>query len=155
MSDPRERRERALGDQLNALLSASRVLTERSAAAFHPDLQPAAFHLARWIYAYGSAKPSVVAEAVGMDRSAASSLLKTMRERGLVDSTPDQADRRAVVVDLTPAGRERVRRALDLRGSSLRDRIAQWSDEELDAFTAMLRAFNSAGESTRRPWPAE
>lgn len=141
----RERSERALGDQLNALLSASRALTEQSAAAFHPDLQHAAFHLARWIYAFGGAKPSVIAEAVGMDRSAASSLLKKMLALRLLDSTPDDEDRRSRIVDLTPLGRERVQRALDLRGSSFRDRIASWSDQELEAFTAMLREFNSAG----------
>lgn len=142
---PRERKERALGDQLNALLSASRALTEQSAAAFHPDLQPAAFHLARWVYAYGGAKPSVIAEAVAMDRSAASALMKKMRELGLLDSMKDRSDRRAVIVDLTPLGRERVRQALDLRGSRFHDRIASWSDEELETFTALMRTFNGAG----------
>ena len=50
----------ALGVELNALLSASRALTERTAAVFHPGLQPAAFHLARWLFAYGPANPSRV-----------------------------------------------------------------------------------------------
>jgi hypothetical protein len=59
----------ALGVQINALLSASRALTERSAAQFHPDLRPAAFHLARWLFAFGPAKPSVLADGVAMDRA--------------------------------------------------------------------------------------
>src|SRR5438132_11215227 len=52
---PRRDLELALGVEINALLSASRALDVRTAAAFHPDLQPAAFHLARWLYAYGPA----------------------------------------------------------------------------------------------------
>src|SRR3954463_1339237 len=98
--DARQRREAegALGDELNALLSASRALTERTAAAFHPGLQPAAFHLARWLYAYGPAKPSALPAAAAMDRSSTSNLIGRMKALGLVESTPDPTDRRAVNV---------------------------------------------------------
>src|SRR3954462_15229757 len=104
----RREAEGALGDELNALLSASRALTERTAAAFHPDLQPAAFHLARWLYAYGSAKPSNLAEAVAMDRSSTSNLIGRMKSLGLIESIPDPSDRRAIKVSLTAAGTTRV-----------------------------------------------
>lgn len=134
--------ELALGVELNALLSASRALTERSAAAFHPDLQPAAFHLARWLYAYGPAKPSALAEAVAMDRSSTSGLIRRMKSLHLVQSTPDPDDKRAVIVALTTEGTARVRDALELRGSTFFERTRNWADSDLLAFTNLLRAFN-------------
>ena len=147
----RREAELALGVELNALLSASRALTERTAAVFHPGLQPAAFHLARWLFAYGPANPSALAEAVAMDRSSTSSLIGRMKALGLVESTPDLADRRAVKVSLTTAGRSAVEEALDLRGAAFRERLDGWPLADLERFTALLRAFtaHSSGAGTR------
>jgi DNA-binding MarR family transcriptional regulator len=138
----RRRAELALGEELNALLGASRALTERTAAAFHPDLQPAAFHLARWLYAYGPARPSVLAEAVAMDRSSTSHLIGRMKALGLVEGTSDPADRRTVKIALTESGTSRVIEALDLRGSTFFARTRDWSTQDLATFAALLHSFN-------------
>ena len=133
-----------LGVEINALLTASRALTERTAAAFHPNLQPAAFHLARWLHAYGPTKPSALAEAVGMDRSSTSNLIGQMKALGLVESTPDLKDRRAVTVSLTPAGVDRVVEVLDLRGTTFFERTKDWTVEDLRTFASYMRAFTAA-----------
>src|SRR5258708_27934695 len=138
--------ERALGAELNALLSASRALDVRTAAAFHPDLQPAAFHLARWLYAYGPVQPSTLAEAVGMDRSSTSSLIGSMRRLELIASMPDPVDRRAVIVSLTPAGEARVIQALHVRRSPFFNRPHYSPLEDLRRFTTLLRQFNARPE---------
>src|SRR5260370_27786569 len=88
---PRRDLELALGVEINALLSASRALDVRTAAAFHPDLQPAAFHLARWLYAYGPAKPSALAEAVETHRRSTSTLIGSLKSSGRVATTPAPA----------------------------------------------------------------
>jgi len=142
VTTPRREAALAVGAELNALLSASRALTERSAAAFHPDLQPAAFHLARWLYSYGPAKPSALADAVAMDRSSTSSLIKQMKAAGLVESTKAPDDGRAVVVSLTPTGLSRTAEALDLRGTVFFERTKDWSTEDLQAFADLLGRFN-------------
>ncbi|UFS58004.1 MarR family winged helix-turn-helix transcriptional regulator [Subtercola endophyticus] len=146
--DVRQRRqaELALGVEINALLSAARALTERTAAAFHPGLRPAAFHLARWLYAYGPASPSTLAEAVGMDRSSTSSLVGRMKTLGLVESSSDPVDRRAVTISLTTAGVARVVEATDLRGTAFFARTKDWSVDELQVFTHLLHTFNTTPE---------
>lgn len=148
-----ERREAglALGVEINALLSASRALTERTAAAFHPDLQPAAFHLARWLYAYGPANPSTLAAEVAMDRSSTSNLIGRMKALGLVQSAPDPADRRAVKISLTAAGTERVVEALDLRGTAFFARTKDWAVEDIKLFAALLNAFNTPLNADQKP----
>lgn len=151
--DDSERRdaELALGVEVNALLSASRALTERSAAAFHPGVQPAAFHVARWLYSYGPANPSAVADAVAMDRSSTSALLRQLRTAGLVESTPDPADGRAVRVSLTSAGAERVREALDLRGTVFFERTADWSVADLRTLARLLHSFTAPRDQDAAP----
>ena len=138
--------ELALGVELNALLSAARALDVRTAAAFHPDLQPAAFHLARWLYAYGPVQPSTLAEAVGMDRSSTSSLIGSMKRLEPIASISDPFDRRAVIVSLTPAGEARVIEALDVRSSAFFKRTDDWPLEDLQRFTALLKEFNARTE---------
>lgn len=123
--------ELALGERLNALLSATRALSERSAAQFHEELQPAAFHIARWLHAFGPAKPSKIAESVGMDRSSTSTLLTRMRGLGLVTDTPDPQDRRGVIVQLTDLGEARVTSAMEERGVEFFGRLKDWSTHDL------------------------
>lgn len=131
-----------LGLEINALLGASRALTERSAAAFHKGLRPAAFHIARWLYAYGPAKPSAVAEAVAMDRSSTSALLKQMSSLDLTQSSRAPEDGRAMLVSLTPSGRTQVEQALALRQGELEQRVEGWSVTDLEALVSLLHRFN-------------
>lgn len=130
--------ELALGEQVNALISATRALSEQSAATFHEGLQPAGFHIARWLYAFGPARSSAIADAVRMDRSSTSTLLGRMRDLGLVEAAADPNDRRGVVLDLTPEGRDRVRAILEERGAVFFERVRGWTDDELELLTALL-----------------
>jgi DNA-binding MarR family transcriptional regulator len=134
----RRRLELALGESINALLSATRALSERSAASFHEDLQPAAFHIARWLHAFGPARPSVIAQAVAMDRSSTSTLIGRMRALGLIETTPDPDDRRGVIVGLSAVGDDRVTRTLAERGEEFGDRVRSWSDAEVQTLTELL-----------------
>jgi len=135
----REQRIRALGAVLNALVSQSRALTAQAAATFHTDLQPAAFHIALWLNAFGPAKPSAVAQAVGMDRSAASRLTRELVRLGLVATSTDPADRRSTVLSLTVDGRRRMEAAMQAKGATFRQRVASWSDKDLLLCTDLLQ----------------
>src|ERR1700688_3545917 len=92
----REQLVRALGAELNALVSQARALTAQASAIFHPELQPAAFHIALWLNSFGPAKPSAVAEAVNMDRSAASLLTRELVRLGLIETSTEPSDRRSI-----------------------------------------------------------
>ena len=128
----------ALGERINALLSATRALSERSAAHFHPRLQPAAFHIARWLYAFGPARPSEVAEGLGMDRSSTSTLIGRMRSLGLLDSSPAADDRRSIIVRLSDEGRRRVAATLSVRGEEFYARTDDWPTGDLARLVELL-----------------
>src|SRR5882762_1545711 len=148
----REQCIRALGAALNALVSQSRALTARAAATLHTELQPAAFHIAVWLNAFGPAKPSAVAEAVGMDRSAASRLTRELVRLGLVATCTDPSDRRSIVLSLTADGRRQMELATQAKGAAFRTRVASWSEQDLLLCTDLLRRLlgvpgNAGGES--------
>ncbi|MFJ6198880.1 MarR family winged helix-turn-helix transcriptional regulator [Micromonospora sp. NPDC092111] len=135
--------ELALGERINALISATRALSERSAVHFHPQLQPAAFHIARWLYAFGPARPSEIAEAVGMDRSSTSTLVGKMRSLGLLDSVPAPDDRRSIIVELSSSGRQRVAATLEGRGREFYARTRDWSTQDLARLVELLGRLTS------------
>jgi DNA-binding MarR family transcriptional regulator len=149
--DDRRELDLELGEAINALLAATRALSERSAARFHEGLQPAAFHIARWLYAFGPARPSVIAEAVGMDRSSTSTLIGRMRTLGLLDSDPDPADRRSIVVALSDTGRTRTAATLADRGEQFERRTRHWTAEDVRTLTRLLRRLTDEGADDENP----
>ena len=138
---------RALGHELGALLSASRALTTQSAANFHPELPPAAFHIAWWLHSFGPAKSSRLALEVGMDRSATSRLTAQMAKLELVTASPDPNDGRGTVFKLTAKGERRVAGASTRKAQVFNERISDWSEADLTAFAALLHRFNDHRDS--------
>lgn len=76
--------ELKLGGQISALISVSHALNVRTAAAFDSSIQPAAFHIVRWLYSYGPTSASVLAESTAMDRSSVSRLIKQLENLGYI-----------------------------------------------------------------------
>ncbi len=145
----REQRIRALGGALNALVSQARALTAQAAITFHAELQPAAFHIALWLNTFGPAKPSAVAEAVAMDRSAASRLTRELVRLKLVKTSTDPSDGRGVVLSLTADGRRRIDAAMQAKGATFRQRIASWNEEDLLLCTDLLRKLTDVSPNGR------
>lgn len=134
--------ELKLGEQINALISASHALNVRTAAAFDSSIQPAAFHIVRWLYSYGPTSASALAEATAMDRSSVSRLLKQLENLGYVKREDSPHDRRAVLLALTELGRQQTFAALQDKEFVFYERIAQWDNQQLETFTEMLKVFN-------------
>lgn len=138
----REHLEIALGEQLNALISASHALNVKAAARFDSSLQPAAFHIIRWLYSYGPTSAAVLAESTAMDRSSVSRLVKQLESLGYVkkDASPD--DGRRILLSLTEVGKQKTISALKEKESVFYERISNWNTDDLHEFIKMLRSFN-------------
>ena len=134
----------AVGEQLARLVVRARATTTQAAARFHPDLPPAAFHVARWLASLGPGRTSEIAVGVAMDRSAVSRLIVALEGAGMVRVRPDLTDRRASVVSLTAAGRRHLARANEWKGARLFDRLAGWSEHDLAELARLLAMFNSS-----------
>ncbi|KTD85661.1 MarR family winged helix-turn-helix transcriptional regulator [Paenibacillus etheri] len=134
--------ELKLGKQINALISAAHALNVKTAASFDSSIQPAAFHIVRWLYSYGPTSASALAEATAMDRSSVSRLLKQLENLGYVQREDSPKDRRAIFLTLTDLGRQKTYDALQDKEFVFYERIAQWDNQQLETFIQMLKEFN-------------
>ncbi|WP_058829649.1 MULTISPECIES: MarR family winged helix-turn-helix transcriptional regulator [Paenibacillus] len=139
---PRKKLEIELGEQLNALISASHALNVRAAAKFDSSLQPAAFHIVRWLYSYGPTNAATLAESTAMDRSSVSRLVKQLQSLGYLNREASQSDGRGIVLSLTEHGQQQLIDALKEKESVFFERILDWKDTKLHDFIQMLRQFN-------------
>jgi DNA-binding MarR family transcriptional regulator len=141
-NEPREKLEIELGEQLNALISASHALNVRAAAKFDSSLQPAAFHIVRWLYSYGPTNAATLAESTAMDRSSVSRLIKQLQTLGYVNREASPNDGREIVLSLTEYGEQKIIDSLKEKESVFYERLSEWKDAELHDFIQMLRHFN-------------
>jgi DNA-binding MarR family transcriptional regulator len=137
--------ELRLGEQINALISASHALNVRTSAFFDSSIQPAAFHIIRWLYSHGPTSASSLANSTAMDRSSVSRLVKQLEILGYVTREGSPNDRRAVLLTLTDLGRKKTFEALRNKENFFYERIAQWDNQQLEEFTEMLKAINGLG----------
>jgi DNA-binding MarR family transcriptional regulator len=138
----RNQLELKLGEQLNALISASHGLNVRTAARFDSTLQPAAFLLVRCLFSFGPTSATALSESTAMDRSSVSRLVNLLKSLGYVKSEPSPNDRRGVLLTLTELGQQQTIYALKEKESAFYDRILKWDNSKLENFIDMLRDFN-------------
>jgi DNA-binding MarR family transcriptional regulator len=87
--------------------------------------------------------PSVLAERVFLTRGSVTSLLDTLARRGWVDRRPNPADRRSILVSITPAGRAALDAVFPRLHAAERAWFADLGDDDkraVLAWTARLAA---------------
>jgi DNA-binding MarR family transcriptional regulator len=142
INEIREKLEIELGEQLNALISSAHALNVKAAAKFDSSIQPAAFHIVRWLYSYGPTNAAALAESTAMDRSSVSRLIKQLQALGYVKREASPNDGRGVVLSLTDDGQQKMIDALKEKESVYYERLLDWKDIELHDFIQTLRRFN-------------
>jgi DNA-binding MarR family transcriptional regulator len=95
-----------------AIVRTARRLRQEAAGAVG-ELTPTSAAALATVERHGPLTPSELAEIERVKRPTATRTLGVLVEAGLVERTPDPADRRSALVSVTAAGRERLRR---LRG---------------------------------------
>ncbi len=136
--------------ELATLFASARDMRRRAAASIDPCLQPAAYGLLRLLLTHGSMRASVMAELLGVDRSAVSRLLQSLEGLGLTERHPDEVDGRAHLVGLSPLGEQRMRALRTEQQAILREAFRDWTPEDIDRFAGLLGQFNATVGTTRR-----
>ncbi|WP_297424775.1 MarR family transcriptional regulator [Clostridium sp.] len=138
----RTKLELELGEQLNALISASHALNVRTSELFDSKLQPAAFLLVRWLFSFGPTSATILADSTAMDRSSVSRLVNQLKNLGYVKSEQSPNDRRGVLLSLTELGQQQTIHALKEKESAFYNRISNWDDSKLTNFIDLLKDYN-------------
>jgi DNA-binding MarR family transcriptional regulator len=85
------------------------------------------------------ANPSQLAVAVGTDTAGITGLIDHLEKRGLVNRRPNPADRRAVIVEPTPMGRDLVPRLRQIFQAANEVLLTGFSPPEAASLEAMLQ----------------
>ena len=127
----------ALGDAVVALVRAYRHALRHPVASALPALELAL------LLGEGELRLGELAARRGVCQSVVSRQVGELEARGLVVRRRDPADRRAGLVQLTPAGRELLAEAADTRRTWLHDALAHHPDDD-------VRGRDPAGPGARR-----
>ena len=120
-----------------------RVMGER-AREVHPELHPMTYFMLTHLATHGPLRGADLADAFGMDKGGVSRQVQALVDLGLVERKPAPEDRRAILLDATDEGRERLDAMSRSRRDRFDERLAEWTDEELSSFAARLAAYNQS-----------
>ena len=136
----------ALEREIGVLIRRVRRVIGARSAMVHPDLQPAAYLMLAYLVEKGPQRSSVIAEKFEIDKGAVSRQVQHVVDLGLVERTPDPADRRASILAVTVDGRRRFEEVNAERRQILDDRLGDWDDDELALFAAQMARYNASLE---------
>ena len=122
------------------VMGVARTLRRRFMAALTPwDLSPHQARALRVVCSRERVRLSELAEALRIAPRSATEVADGLQERGLVERSPDPADRRAVVLTPTPAGR-RVQQEVDAaRGADASELFARLPPADRAELARLLR----------------
>lgn len=86
-----------------------------------------------------------VAKETGLSSGAMTNRIDKLESRGFVTRNADKSDRRAVIVSLTPKGRQTIDNAIQLRLNAADDSLGGLSTRERKELAALLRKVKLTG----------
>jgi DNA-binding MarR family transcriptional regulator len=149
---------------VDEVIAGYETLMQRLADSHAPEFLEIAITMpqAKLLYLLGAAGELHMSDLVhrlGVSLSTISGLVDKVVDQGLASRREDPADRRQVVVALTPAGREFVDRFRELNARQMRELLELLGDQDLaqvrDALAALAaaagRIANAEGPASPRP----
>lgn len=103
----------------------------------------------------GASTAAELARWLSVDAGAMTRLLDRLERKGLCKRVRSTEDRRAVQVELTPAGETAIRQVPAVLADVLNGHLAGFSADEWHALRDYLERMLKAGEAMRRSGPAE
>jgi len=139
--------------RINRVVASYELLMQRIASSHAPDLMEVAVTMsqAKVLYLIAASqgmRMSEIAVRLGVSISTTSGLVDRLVDHGLLARHDDPADRRQVVVTITPSGSADLERFRELNAVQMRRLLACLGDSELDVVeraTILLAA--AAGEA--------
>jgi len=134
----------ALEHEMGVLIRRLRRRIAERARLIHPDLSPVAYSMLMALHDSGPQRASELVELFSIDKGAVSRQVQLLLELGLVEREPDPADRRAQILTVSDAGRERLDAIATARRAELGEKLDAWSDTELATFVDLLARYNAS-----------
>ena len=133
-----------LADELGTALG--RLYTFLRRAILPKEMSLTQAHALGTLRQLGPQRVTDLAELEGVRQPTCTGLVNTMENEGWVVRRPDEVDRRAVMVELTPAGEEVLRAITDARTELLEGYLSKLSGSERKGLAAAVPALKRLTE---------
>ena len=137
--------------EVSLLLRRSRSVLRALAGHIHPEVDAGAYAVLLAIGRAGPLRLVELAEEFGLDKSTMSRQVGSLLRLGLVGRRPDPDDGRAFLLELSADGRERLDAVSGARHEVWRERLAEWSPEEIGALADGLTRLATTLPVPERP----
>ncbi|MGC0419294.1 MarR family winged helix-turn-helix transcriptional regulator [Embleya sp. AB8] len=118
------------------------------------SMDRAAYLLLGRLEAGGPMGVKALAQAMSIDSSTVTRQVTPLVEQGLVDRVPNPDDGRAVLLELSAEGRDRLHQVRHARQRLMAEICAGWSPDDRERFTELLTRFNASMERRQSRNPA-
>ena len=118
-----------------------------SAGRLHPELSLVSYTLLGHLEERDGCRATDLAAHYALDKSTVSRQVAALERAGLVERRQDPEDHRVQVLLLTEAGRHILGQVTVSRRAAVGERLADWSQEDLERFAGYLVRYNAWPQS--------
>lgn len=128
--------------ELAVFLRRARASSGEIAREVHPELEPAAYGLLVRLEEGGPQRATDLAVYFGVGKATISRQVRALDALGLIARTPDPADGRASLLQLTSEGQDRFTRVRSARRAQYQRKMATWDTAEIAELARLLHRLN-------------
>ena len=142
-----ERRQaaiRGLEHEIGALQSRIRRGLADRAAQVHPELNPTTYMMLSTLEEHGPRRAADLAETFALDKGSVSRAVHQLAELGRFVRSPDPADGRASILEVTDEAVRRLAQVHVRRRETFDHRLSDWEPAEIEELAERLGRFNRA-----------
>lgn len=132
----------------------SRTRWTRYANEVSQDLSGVSMLVLQIVFRRGPITATGVSHWLDMDKSLVSRHVSKLRDLGLIEANESPEDRRVQLLTVSDHATELLSGVRERWSNAYRERLADWSEAELEALRAGLHRFNASAESLPAEGPA-
>lgn len=126
----------------------ARMRWTRYAEQIHPELRGPDVFMLQIVSRKGPVTAKELTQLLRIDKGLVSRQLAKLRQLGLVEAQHDAADRRSVLLTVSDSGREMLSGMHRELSAAYEQRLADWSEEDLQTLIDLLHRFNAANQAS-------
>ncbi|RAZ76391.1 MarR family winged helix-turn-helix transcriptional regulator [Mesorhizobium atlanticum] len=127
-----------LQDQVGFILRKAHQRHVSIFASHIADLTPPQFAALAKLYDIGETSQNQLGTLIAMDAATVKGVIDRLKARGLVEVSKHEVDKRRLLVNLTPAGREAIERLIPLARAITDETLAPLTAKEAATFLRLL-----------------
>ncbi|RWD80433.1 MarR family winged helix-turn-helix transcriptional regulator [Mesorhizobium sp.] len=127
-----------LQDQVGFILRKAHQRHVSIFAAHIADLTPPQFAALAKLYDIGETSQNQLGTLIAMDAATVKGVIDRLKARGLVELSKHEVDKRRLLVNLTPEGREAIERLIPLARTITEETLAPLTTKEAATFLRLL-----------------